>query len=135
MSNTGVQTGTVQTKTVRIDTNLTDKEYHFVNFDTTDDNVVNIASDQTLPPYILCEGGNGSTNETVGTIALPGSRTKLKISEAVTAGKFLVPDANGQGEIGDAAGERYGAIALENGASGDIIEVVSVLGEIEATDA
>ena len=123
------------TRTVRIDTDLSGKEYYFVNFDTTDDNVVNLATDQTLPCYVLLEGADGSSTETVGTIALPGTVTKLKLAEAVTAGKFLVPTAAGQAEVADAAGERYGAAALENGAAGDIIKVVCVLGEVEASDA
>jgi hypothetical protein len=121
--------------TVRIDTDLASKEYHFVNFDVTDDNVVNLAVDQSLPPYILLEGYDGSAGERVGSVALPGSITKLKLGEAVTSGKFLVPTASGTGEIADSAGERYGAIALENGASGDIIRVVVAIGEVEASDA
>lgn len=131
----GVLMTNVNTKTVRIDTDLSDKEYYFVNFDTTDDNVVNLASDQSLPAYILLEGADGSSSEKVGTIALPGSVVKVKLGEAVTAGKYLVPTATGTAEIADAAGERYGAIAMENGASGDIIQVVAALGEVEASDA
>lgn len=132
------QTGQImdpKTMTVRIDTNLADKEYYFVNFDATDDNVVNLAADQSLPPFILWEGADGSTNEKVGSVLIPGAIGKLKIAEAVTAGKFLVPTAAGLGEVADAAGERYGAIALENGAANDIIRVVVVIGEVEATDA
>lgn len=124
-----------KTMTVRIDTNLASKEYYFVNFDTTDDMVVNIAADQSLPPFILMEGADGSTTEKVGAVALPGCVAKVLLAEAVTAGKFLVPTATGTAEVADAAGERYGAVALENGAAGDIIRVVTVLGEVEATDA
>lgn len=131
---TGQITTPVLTQTVRIDSNLSGKENHFVNFDATDDNVVNIASDQTLPSFILLEGADGSSTEASGTVALLGT-AKLKISEAVTAGKYLVPDANGQGEIADAAGERFGAVALENGASGDKILVLLCTGEVEASDA
>jgi len=132
---TGIQKRLLGTHTVRIDTNLSDKEGYAVVFDTTDDNVVNIASDQTLPPFVLEEGANGATTETVGTIALPGSITKFKLGETVAAGKLLVPTATATWEIADAAGERYGGIALENGTSGDIIMGVVVLGEVEASDA
>lgn len=132
---TGVSFGELITKTVIIDTNLADKEYYFVVQDQTDENVFNIASDQSLPPFILLEGANGSSEAKRGVIALPGSRTKLKISETVAPGKFLVPDASGLGEVADAAGERYGAIALTPGVANDIIEVVCVLGEVEASDA
>lgn len=131
----GVTFGRQFTQTVRIDTDLSDKEYYFVNFDTTDDNVVNLAADQTLPAYILIEGVDGSSTESIGTIALPGTVTKVKLGETVTAGKFLVPTATGTAEIADAAGERYGAVAMENGASGDIIKVVCAIGEVEASDA
>lgn len=136
MSNkTGVLFDPTKNMTVRIDTNLSSKEYYFVNFDATDDNVVNLATDQTLPCFILLQGADGSSTEKVGVIALPGAVTKLKLAEAVTAGKFLVPTASGTAEIANAAGERYGAIALENGALGDIIRVVAQLGEVEASDA
>lgn len=125
----------LNTMTVRIDTNLSGKEYYFVNFDTTDDYVVNLAADQSLPCFILEEGADGSSAEKVGTIALPGSVTKVKLAEAAAAGKFLVPTAAGEAEVADAAGERYGAVALENGTTGDIIRVLCVLGEVEASDA
>jgi len=120
--------------TVKIDSNLSSKEGYAVNFDATDDLVVNLASDQTLPSYILEEGANGATNETVGTIAV-GWQTKAKLGETVTAGKFLVPKADWTWEIGDAAWERYGCIAIENWASGDLILVQVAQGELEASDA
>lgn len=123
------------TMTVKIDSNLEDKEYHFVTLDTTDDLVVNLATGPTLVPWILEEGANGATEEKLGAVALPGSVTKLKLAEAVTANKFLTSDANGQAEVCDAAGERYGAMALEGGAAGDIIRAVVVFGEVEDSDA
>ena len=123
------------TLTVRIDTNLSGKEYYFVNFDATDDGVVNLAADQSLPCFILWEGVDGSAGEKTGSILLPGSVGKVKLAEAVTAGKFLVPTASGDAEVADSAGERYGCVALENGSTGDIIRVVCQLGEVEASDA
>jgi len=134
MASTGVVSSDVQTRTVKIDTNLSGKEYYFVDFDASDDDVVNLANDQTLPPFVLVEGADGSSTPTTGTIVLKGV-TKLKINETVTAGKFLVPTAAGLGEIGDAAGERYGAIALAGGVQNDIIPVLAIQGELEASDA
>jgi len=69
---TGIRETIVGTLTVRIDTNLADKEGYAVNFDATDDFVVNLATDQTLPPFVLMEGADGSVTPTTGTIALPG---------------------------------------------------------------
>lgn len=132
---TGVKETILGTMTVRIDSNLANKEGYAVNFDATDDLVVNLASDQTLPPFVLIEGADGSTTEAEGTIALPGSVVKIKLGENATAGKFMVPTASGTWEIGDAAGERYGVILLENGSSGDLALGVVSLGEIEASDA
>ena len=131
----GVRETILGTLTVRIDTNLSGKEGYAVNFDATDDLVVNLASDQTLPPFVLIEGADGSTTETTGTIALIGSIVKVKLGENVTAGKFLVPTASGTWEIADAAGERYGVVAIENGSSGDLALGMVTLGEVEATDA
>lgn len=131
---TGIHTGALETKTVLIDSNLTGKEYHFVSFDATDDDVVNLAETQALPPYVLLEAADGSSTVKEGSIALYG-RTKLKISETVAPGKFLVPGTGGLGEVADAAGERYGVIALTGGVANDIIEVEIMRGEVEASDA
>jgi len=132
---TGVRETIQGTLTVIIDSNLTSKEGYAVNFDATDDFVVNLAADQTLPPFVLLEGADGSVTATVGTIALPGSVVKVKIGETATAGKFLVPTATGTWEVGDAAGERYGVILLENATLGDLALGVVQLGELEASDA
>ena len=131
---TGIKETILGTMTVRIDSDLSNKEGYAVNFDATDDLVVNLASDQSLPPFVLLEGANGATTEATGTIALPGSVVKVKLAENATAGKFLVPNT-GKWEVGDAAGERYGCIALENGSTDDLIMAVVALGEIEASDA
>lgn len=132
---TGIRETILGTLTVRIDTDLSDKEGYAVNFDATDDLVVNLATDQTLPPFVLMEGADGSVTPTTGTIALPGSVVKVKLGENATAGKFMVPTGTGTWEIGDAAGERYGVILLENGSSGDLALGVVQLGELEASDA
>lgn len=119
---TGVLKANLQTLSVQMDTDLTDKEGYFVNFDTTDDNVVNIAAAALLVPYILEEGKLGTaTAPKTGSIAQSG-RTKLIIAATVQAGQPLMPDGNGKGIVA-IDGKYYGAIALENGVSGDIIAV------------
>lgn len=119
---TGVITSNVDTKSVQIDTTLTDKEYYFVTFDTTDDNVVNLAAAALLQPYVLLEGKAGtSTDIKTGLIATNG-QTKLLIAATITAGVQLMSDANGKG-VAATDGKVYGAIALENGVSGDYISV------------
>ena len=132
---TGLRNTIVGTLSVHIDSDLSGKEGYAVNFDTTDDLVVNLATDATLPSYVLIEGADGSTDATVGTIALPGSVAAVKLAEAATAGKHLVPTAASKWEVADAAGERYGCIALTNGAADDMILAVVALGEVEASDA
>jgi len=66
-----------------------------------------------------------------GDVAIQGGGALLEISETVAKGKFLTPTADGIGEVVDAAGEYYNAIAQENGVSGDIIGV-EVIGVTEA---
>jgi hypothetical protein len=62
-----------------------------------------------------------------GEVALPGGGGLLKAGEAIAAGKLVTSDADGQGEVVDAAGEFYGAVAYEGAASGDVfyVEVVA----------
>lgn len=136
MLKTGVVTGQLETKSAFADTDLSNKEYHFVNFDTTDDEVVNLATGATLPPFILQDSALGSASNPLPVSVAINGRTKLKLGAGgATAGKFLVPDSNGAGVVGSAAGHRYGAIALENGVEGDFIGVAAVQGELEASDA
>lgn len=127
MPTTGVVFGKLQTKTVILDSNLTDKEYFLVTFDTTDDNVVNLGTGATLPLYILVEGGDGSSTARVGTIVVPGTVVKVKTGGVVVAGDYLTSDANGKA-VAAGTGDNYGAVAIENGANGDLILVVTALG-------
>lgn len=119
---TGLVTDQLQTRSVQIDTNLTDKEYYFVTFDLTDDNVVNLAADGALPTFVLLEGKDGSSGGTkTGTVALSGV-TKLKINATISAGQYLKSDANGKGVLAT-TGTNSGAVALESGVAGDLITV------------
>ena len=109
-----------ETRSIAIDTNLKDKEYFAVNYDGTDEGVVNIASTATAIPYVLENGGDGSTNETTGTIVLSGV-TKVKIGGAVQEGARLTSNADGEWVATTTANNQYGAIALDTGVDGDVI--------------
>lgn len=69
-----------------------------------------------------------------GEIAIQGGGGLLEVSETVAKGKFLTPTADGIGEVVDAAGEFYNAIAQESGVSGDIIGV-EVIGATESVSS
>ena len=71
-----------------------------------------------------------------GEVALPGGGALLQVSETVTAGKLLTATADGEGEVVDAANEFYDAVAYEDGAANDIIDVFVVATcESVSTDA
>lgn len=56
-------------------------------------------------------------------VALPGGGAKAKCDAVVSAGKFLVPAADGELEQTNASGDRVIAMAMEDGVAGDIIAV------------
>lgn len=127
----GQITGKLETWTVTLDTNLENKERFFVNMDGTDGNVVNIAANGSANSFVLIEGGDGSVSPVVGAIALDGV-TQLELGGTVTQGQFLMPDSNGKG-VTATDGNYYGALALENGVSGDYISVKIARGYLETT--
>lgn len=120
---TGNITTALVTKTITIDTNLANKEYHFVAFDATDENVVNLLEAATSMPLVLLDSADGSTTAARGSIAL-GGVTKLKIGGTVAAGASLTATTAGVAIATTTDGDRAGAIALEGGVTGDIIEVL-----------
>ena len=61
--------------------------------------------------------------------------TLLKVSEAVSPGKFLTVTSAGLGEVCDAANEEFFAVALADGVANDVIPVLLQHGEVTATDA
>lgn len=107
------------TRTVRIDSNLSAKEKYLVTLDTTDDAVANLASAATSPVFVLVEGADGSSNEAVGTIALPGAIVKVKAGGTITAGAKITANASGLGIVTTTDTNNYAGIAWENAASGD----------------
>lgn len=129
MTSTGVVAGAPETKTVKIDTNLEDKEYYFVDYDASDKDVVNLTEDALTQMFILIEGQDGSSTTKTGTIAI-GGETKLKLGGTVAAGDKLTATTGGAGIKTITDHDLYGAIALEAGVSGDIINVAVRQGEI-----
>ncbi len=64
-------------------------------------------------------------------VAGPGNISKLKVAASITYGNKLTPDANGEGVVATSA-QKYGAVALESGDSGDIISVLVENGYVPA---
>lgn len=120
MANTGNVTTGLVTKTVTIDSDLSAKQYHFVDFDATDENVVNLVEDAASFGFVLIEGVDGSTTAGRGAIAV-GGITQIKIGGTVAAGDSLTATTAGVAITTTTDGDRAGLIALEGGASGDII--------------
>ena len=79
----------------------------------------------------IYQGEESLASGDFGEIAIQGGGGLLEVSETVAAGKYLTPTADGLGEVVDAAGEHYNAIADEAGVSGDII-AVEVIGATES---
>ena len=84
----------------------------------------------------IYQGEDDLASGDFGVVALPGGGGLLQVSETVTAGKLLTATADGEGEVVDASGEFYGAVAYEDGSSNDIIRVEIVAPtESVSTDA
>lgn len=115
--------------TVRIDSDLSAKAYHVVDFDSSDENVVNLVEDGNTQGFILIEGFNGSSNEVVGAIVLSG-RTKVKIVGTVAAGDPLIPSTGGACIKNTVDTKFTCATALEAGVTGDIISVEAIQGTL-----
>lgn len=115
------------------DADLSALQYCYVKTDATDGKVVACGANEKMLG-ILQNKPNGATNDDVAIVRL-GGVSKLKINETVTPGKFLTSTSASLGEVCDAAGEEYGAIALCDGVQNDLISVLIARGEVEATDA
>ena len=120
----------LNTLTVRIDTNLSSKEGYLVTMDTTDDLVVNLAAAATSSLFVLEQGADGSSAETVGVIALPGSVTKVKAGGAISAGDKITSDGNGAGIATITDKNNYAGFALENAANGDMFLMLVLPGTL-----
>ncbi len=68
-------------------------------------------------------------------VALIGGGAKLKISETVALGKLLTSTGTGFGEVADASGEWVAALAIQDGVENDVISVLVVAMQAQASDA
>lgn len=128
---TGVQFGDMTTRRVNIASNLEDKEYFLVNLSATPEEQVEIAADATKFPFVLVEGVDGSSTAGIGTIAT-GGRVKVKCGGAVNPGDKLTSDGDGKAVATTTDTDHYGLIALEIGASNDVIEALVAFGTVSA---
>ena len=115
--------------TVTIDTDLSDKQNHFVSLDGTDQKVVNLIEDATAPAFILCDDGNGSTEAIEGSIYISGIAT-VKLGGTVTAWDKLTATTGWVAITTTTDTNNYSAIAFESWVSWDIIEVIVERGMI-----
>lgn len=75
-------------------------------------------------PYGALDDGNAALiTETVTIFGPPEESVKLRIGGTVTRGDRLKSDASGFGVTTTSANDEIGAIALDSGASGDVIPV------------
>lgn len=119
---TGQIFGDTQTRTVTMDSDLSAKDGYAVNLDTTDDNNVNLAADATKFPFVLIDGGDGSSADYNGAIVISG-RTIVKLGGTVAPGDKLTSDGNGKWITTVTDKQHYGAIALQIGVANDEVEV------------
>lgn len=128
---TGQIFGKVETRSVTIASNLANKEYTFVNLDTTNDEVVGAAADATKMPFVLIDAGNGATTALTGAIAV-GGRVKITLGGTVSAGDKLTATTGGVAIATVVNHDHYGLIALHNGVTGDIIEALVAFGTVSS---
>jgi len=128
---TGITTGSIQTRTVRIDTDLSRKSGYAVSLDTTDVPVANLLAAATSVPFVLLDGADGSVTPTVGTIVTSG-RTKVMLGGTVAPGDKLTATTNGVWIKTTTDTNNYGAIAEEVGATGQMCGVLVAQGMIAA---
>jgi hypothetical protein len=114
-----------------------------VKIDTTADGKVLQCTGTSDVPYGVSQPGQHNTPLSVGGTSLldgwaatagqnlwiigPPDKCLLELGGTVTRGDYLASDTNGKG-VTATTGNFYGAQAMESGASGDLVEVMVVLG-------
>jgi len=101
-------------------TGATIPKYYFVK-GTTTDGVVSLSDANTAK--LLGISNLGAASGEAIDVCLPGEQTWLKLGGSVNAGDPLMSETDGTGIVATGMNNQ-GAVALENGASGDIIEVI-----------
>lgn len=128
----GVVMSAPQTRTVTTVTNLTDKEGFLVNLSTSVDQRIALASGATLAPFCLLDAVDGTVDTTNGrpaSIAV-GGVVKVKAGGTVNAGDRLTADSAGKAVATTSTGNVYGFIALENGATDDLVAALVQIGVV-----
>jgi len=110
------------------------RPFRFVKFGTAEGQMLECdANEKAIGVY---QGSGSLASGDFGEVALPGGGALLQVSETVTRGKRLTATADGEGEVVDAAGEDYGAVAYQDGAADDVIYAeLCVATEAVASDA
>jgi len=88
-----------------------------VKIGATDDAVIAAGANEKTVGILMNAPGSGQRAE----VAIGGG-AKIKLAEALTALELVTPTAAGQAEQVDAADEWCGALLMQAGASGDIVE-------------
>lgn len=133
MSITGALHSGYDGQTVQIDTNLSASAFRAVAFDSSDENVVNLATDGSDPSFVLVFGGEsvGSASNVVDGVIATAGQFLAKAGASIDQGDYLMPTTGGAW-IPVTSTNYYGCQALENAASGDVIRVRIESGYFEA---
>lgn len=107
-------------RSLRCDTDLSAKKYHLVNYDASDEQIVNIATDASKFVVPLETAEDGSTNEADATVVLLGGAW-VKLVGTVAQGDPLTASTGGAAIKSTTDGDYIAGFALEAGVSGDEI--------------
>lgn len=125
----GYVTGNPETRTVVLDSDLDGKQYTFVDFDGTDENVVNATADAATQMFVLLNAADGSTTATEGSVAVGGS-ARITLGGTVAQGDYLTATTAGVAIKTTTDGDYYGAVALQSGVTGDVVPCRVVQGTV-----
>jgi len=122
MTNTGnvIRPDASARQPVNIDSDLSDKNGYAVNLDTTDQDVVNAATDASAICYPLVDSADGSSTTTTGAIATAG-QAEYKLGGTVAPGDKLAPTTGSVWIKTTTDTDHYGGIARKAGVTGDLI--------------
>ena len=123
MAATGNCPAPLITRSLRCDTNLSAKAHYLVNFDTSDEQIVNLATDATLPIFVIDDAQDGSSAEANATVIFLGGAW-VKLGGTVAQGDPITATTGGVGVESTTDGDWIVGYALEAGVSGDEIPVM-----------
>lgn len=115
-------------------TDLSALQYCYVKLHATTGKVVACGLNEKMAGILQNAPVGSASADAVAQIRV-GGVSILKVAETIIPGNFLTSTAASLGEVCDAAGEEYGAVALSDGSANDYITVLIARGEVEATDA